>query len=575
MVRVDFINENKFIQVKEGTKLADCIRMAGLPIETPCNGVGICGKCKVRVKGELYPPSSEEKNFIDENGDIRLACLARVKGDLCVELLKSKGELRTINRGYGMDVKIDSPIQRILLPKIDKNNSIPYEEMIDYHIQSLGVYERLGKLEREENNSFYGIIHENILLDINENFDSILGIALDIGTTGISAYLVDLEGGEVLNRVSALNPQTQFGGDVLSRITYCIENSGGEKILKEILIKKVNSMIDELLEDQYNRNCVYALMVSANTTMLHLFLGIDPTSIARAPYRPVFLKRVDLKPKDIGIHINEGGMITLIPSASGYVGADILSGVAATGFDQRKDPSIFIDIGTNGEIVAIANGKMAATSTAAGPALEGMNISCGSRAEEGAIDTFSIDEDFNIFYTTIGGAKAKGICGSGLIDIGAYLIKRGIVLKSGKFNEDLDERIKNRLRDKGLYITEDIYISQKDIRQIQLAKGAIAAGVIMLLDEIGISIEELKEVVIAGSFGYHINPNSIQEIGIIPKGFKGKITFVGNSSVEGARLSLINRDILKNIEKLKDQIDVLELSKKETFQEYFIKSLNF
>jgi uncharacterized 2Fe-2S/4Fe-4S cluster protein (DUF4445 family) len=218
---------------------------------------------------------------------------------------------------------------------------------------------------------------------------------------------------------------------------------------------------------------------------------------------------------------------------------------------------------------------MAATSTAAGPALEGMNISCGSRAEEGAIDSFTMDEEYNISFTTIGNSPAKGICGSALIDIAAQLVEKEIVLKSGRFNNNLNPKISNRLREKKFYITEDIYISQKDIRQIQLAKGAIAAGISMLLKEVNIALEMVEEVVIAGAFGYHINPDSIKTIGLIPKGFKGKITFVGNSSIEGARLALINKGILETIIGFEDNIEIVELSTKDTFQDYFVAALSF
>jgi uncharacterized 2Fe-2S/4Fe-4S cluster protein (DUF4445 family) len=265
----------------------------------------------------------------------------------------------------------------------------------------------------------------------------------------------------------------------------------------------------------------------------------------------------------------------MLPSASGYIGADILAGITATGFNKKSGAAIFIDIGTNGEIAAINGGRIAAASTAAGPALEGMNISCGCRAEAGAIDSFCIDDNYNISYTTIGGIEAKGICGSGLIDIAAFFVKSEIVLKSGRFNVNLDHRIKGRLKDKSFYITDEIYISQRDIRQIQLAKGAIAAAIAMLLAEIDLPLEKVEEAVIAGAFGYHINPKSIMDINLIPKGFNGKITFVGNSSVEGARIALINKSMLKNMEALKDEITVLELSTKEKFQEYFVNELSF
>lgn len=574
MPEVNFIKENVVIEVEEGTKLIDCIRKAGLKIETPCNCIGVCGKCKVRAFGELYAKTHEEYKYT-ENDNIRLACLAKVKGNVTVEFLNEEKSLKTINRGFSIETKVDCRIKRIKLPLLDEKNFSPYKDTLGCSVSDIDVIKQIGLMERKRNEERCGITFNNQLLDIRDTINIPLGISVDIGTTGLSAYLLDLENGQVLNKVSALNPQTEFGGDVISRITYCIEEENGVDILSKCIREKVNSMIKELTGDKYNIENIYNVIIAANTTMLHLFLGVIPDAIAKAPYRSVFLDKLDFKAIELDIEINKSGILTLLPSASSYVGADILSGIVAVDFQNRKQSSIFIDIGTNGEIVAISEGRMAASSTAAGPALEGMNISCGSRAEEGAIDSFSIDKNYNITYTTIGEQEAKGICGSGLLDIVSSLIKFDIIHSTGRFNKELPESLKDRLRDKKFYITEEIYISQKDIRQVQLAKGAIASGIAMLLNEINIGIENIEEAVIAGAFGYHLNPESINTVGIIPKGFRGKINFVGNSSIEGARIALINKNKLKEMSEIKKDIRVIELSTREDFQDHFIKALNF
>jgi len=306
-----------------------------------------------------------------------------------------------------------------------------------------------------------------------------------------------------------------------------------------------------------------------------LLIGEDPESIAKAPYTAVFLNKQERSGKDMGLKINEEGTVILLPSASAYVGADIISGIVATAFINKNNNAIFIDIGTNGEIVVNCRGELIASSTAAGPALEGMNISCGLRAIEGAMDKFKIDENFSLVYSTIGGEKAIGICGSGLLDIASAFVKAGVVEKSGRFNSKMDEKLKVRLRDKKFYITEDIYVSQKDIRQIQLAKGAISAGIIMLLKELDIKIEEIDEVVIAGAFGYHVEAESIKTIGLIPKGFNGEVSFVGNSSVEGAALAAINDKMVNKMTEIKEKLKVVELSTKADFQDFFVRELNF
>jgi uncharacterized 2Fe-2S/4Fe-4S cluster protein (DUF4445 family) len=574
MPQIKFVNENISIEVEEGTKLINAIRKAGLKIETPCNSVGKCGKCKVKVFGELYPKTKEELKHTYEE-DIRLACIAKVKGDVQIELLNESKSLKTINKGTSIEVKINSSVKKIKLLNINEKSFIPYVNTIDYKIENINVLRGIGTLERKESKEFYGITYKKNIIDIREKIDILLGVAVDIGTTGLSAYLVNMENGEILNKISALNPQTEFGADVISRITYGMNNENGIDDLSRSIRKKINSMIKELVEDKYSCDDIYSIIIAANTTMLHLFLGVIPDTIATAPYRSVFLDKLDFKADQLDIEINSEGILTILPSASSYVGADIVAGVIAIDFQNQKCPSIFIDIGTNGEIVTVFDGKMAASSTAAGPALEGMNISCGMRAEEGALDKFNIDENLDISYSTIGNVTAKGICGSGLIDIVASLVKCNIILSTGRFNKDLPEKIKGRLRDKKFYITDDVYISQKDIREVQLAKGAIVAGVNMLLKELNARIKDIEEVVIAGAFGYHINSDSIKTIGLIPKGFNGKITFVGNSSVEGARIALINKEKLKEMSKIKEKINVIELSMREDFQDNFIKSLNF
>jgi len=570
---VHFTKNDLSIEVTKGERLTECIRAAGLVLENPCNGLGLCGKCRVKAWGDLYPPEGLESGFINAP-DVRLACLARVKGEVWIELPSKGHQLKTINQGFAIEVDVDSSVKQVLLPPAEKTAQ-PYLGRLPYHSESMGIFQKAGKLEQAGTRQIYGVIMDNDLIDLGAEPAEILGVAIDIGTTGISAYLLDLATGEVLQKESCLNPQTEFGGDVLSRISYCLENPQGPDQLRKSIIGKLNELVINLTGNASRAERVYQVVIAGNTTMLHFVLGVYPGSIARAPYRPVFLEQVDLKAWEAGLQICPEGRVTLLPSASGYVGADILAGLVATAFDKKDVPAVFLDIGTNGEIVANLGGRLIATSTAAGPALEGMNISCGCRAEEGAIDTFLIDDEFELHFTTIGDAAPKGICGSGLIDITAAMVKRKLVLATGRFNPKLDPRLQARVRDKKFYLTDDIYISQTDIRQIQLAKGAIAAGVTLLLEEAGIPLEAIQEAVIAGAFGYHINPDSIREIGLLPKGFKGKINFVGNSSAEGARLALLNKGVMAQIKELKNRIEVLELSTNPCFQDYFVKALGF
>lgn len=568
---VNIIEENISIEVKENTILLDAIRSGGLNIETPCNGMGFCGKCKVIAIGSMSEPTDEEKKIINQNKQERLSCMAKVIGNLEVYLPLKKEQLKTINQGASIKVEIDSTVKITQLPKLNRKECTSYVDLLNYEAISVNIYNKLSKLENSNIEDVFGVVYQNNLLDIVKEEIEIYGLAIDIGTTGISYYLINLNNGKIIKQKSSLNPQTMYGGDVLSRITFCMENEDGTRKLQNLIVEEINKSIKELIDEIDN---LYHICIAANTTMLHLLLGINPKSLAKAPYRAVFLETNDLKVSEIGIKANDEAILDLIPCASSYIGGDIISGLLASGF-QNKNKAVFIDIGTNGEIAVIFDNKISATSTAAGPALEGMNIEYGCRAQSGAIENFYIDDEYNISYKTIGNKKAIGICGSGLIDIVAALVKRDIIMKSGRWNKKLDIRVANRLRDNKFYITDEIYISQKDIRQIQLAKGAIAAGVILLLNQRKITIQEVKTIYIAGAFGYHVNAESIKTIGLIPKGFNGNIEFLGNTALEGARLAITNTTFRSELRDLSKSIEIFELSLSYDFQEVFIKELNF
>lgn len=574
MATVNFIEENISIEVEKNTSLLDSIRNAGLDIETPCNGMGFCGKCKVIATGDLSEPTSEEKDIINIATQERLSCVARVMGNVDVKLIGGQDILKTINKGYSIDAIADGTVKSIRLPIINKKDSTPYVDYLGYNLGSIDLYKKISIIEGDNPEEIWGVTFDKELLDISKRPKRILGVALDIGTTGVSYYLIDISTGQLIKNLSSLNPQTIYGGDVLTRIAYCMEDPLGSEKLKKLIVDEINKTFERLVDSRYEIDNIYHVVISANTTMLHLLLGINPQSLAKSPYRSIFLDSNNIKSKEIGIKANAEAIVSIIPSASSYVGGDIVSGIMASNFQDNKQ-AIFIDIGTNGELAALSKGRIVATSTAAGPALEGMNIECGCRAQGGAIETFHIDEEYNISYKTIGNLEAIGICGSGLIDIAGALVKMNILMKSGRWNKDLDNRIADRLVDKKFYITDNIYISQKDIRQIQLAKGAIAAGIIVMLDEIGLNIENVSKAYIAGAFGYHINPENIKNIGLIPKGFNGEIIFLGNTSLEGARLALINKECLQKTYSIKDNMLVLELSLRENFQEIFVKQLNF
>ncbi len=575
MPKVSFVNENISVEVDKNTILLDAIRKANLNIETPCNGLGVCGKCKVIARGLLSEPKYPETRMINEGKFERLSCMAEVLGDVEVELIEKKKVLKTISKGYSIELPLDSPIKLVSLPEIDKASFVPYLDSLGYKVDSPEIYRKTAFIERGKIKDMWGVVYEDkLLLDITSFKQDVLGLAVDIGTTGLSFYLIDLTTGKTVGSMSSLNPQTQYGGDVLTRITYCMENPEGALKLQKLIIDEINHSMEKIIGTTYTIDSIYHIVIGANTTMLHLLLGVNPELLSQAPYRSIFLTCEYLRARDLTLGGNPEALLTLIPSASSYVGGDVVSGIMASGF-RNNESALYIDIGTNGELAALKDGKIICTSTAAGPALEGMNIECGCRAEDGAIEKFDMDEDYNIEYSTIGNEKARGICGSGLIDIVGALVRRGIVNKTGRWNKNINPKIADRLVDKKFYISNEVYISQKDIRQVQLAKAAIAAGVIMMLDGIGTSIGEIPLVYIAGSFGYHIDQKNIIEIGLIPKGFDGEIKFLGNTSLEGARLALTNKACTKEVYRIKKEMEVLELSLKDNFQDIFVAELNF
>ncbi|MGN1410494.1 MAG: ASKHA domain-containing protein, partial [Eubacteriales bacterium] len=323
------------------------------------------------------------------------------------------------------------------------------------------------------------------------------------------------------------------------------------------------------------------VIYSGNTTMIHLATNVDPTSLGKFPYTPKIRGGNDI-PADM-LDISPFGLVYLPPIISSYVGPDITSGVLASQIEKKKGTTLFIDIGTNGEMVIAKDGSLSATSTAAGPAFEGMNITYGMRAGKGALEMFQIDDGGNIETHTIGDVKATGICGSGLLDIVGELVKTGVVGPNGKiippekgsYPENLKQYVVSFEGKPAFRVTDDVYLTQKDVRQVQLAKGAVRAGIEAFLLSQNVRAEDVDLVEIAGSFGYHLRAKSLINIGLLPKEFEGKVSFVGNTSKSGGKAFLLNTDLRRYMEELVGKIDSVELSNREGFNKIFVNALNF
>lgn len=392
------------------------------------------------------------------------------------------------------------------------------------------------------------------------------GIALDLGTTSLVFYLVNLVTGSIVETKAVLNPQAQFGADVISRISYASEKEGGLLKLQEVILNSINEQLDHFVEiAEITRNEIVKITVSGNTTMLHLLLGVDPLSIALAPFTPTFIQEQNLLGKDLNLHCHAEGEIKIMPSISAYVGADIVSGIASIKPSEERKNYLFMDLGTNGELALATREGILCCATAAGPALEGARISCGMGAMEGAISTFSDDG-----YSVIGDTAPTGICGSGLIDVIAHLVKNDLVAGDGLLKEEFIVVPADQSEN-----GKPISITQQDIREVQLAKSAIAAGVNILVKEAGLSFHDIDAVFLAGGFGNYINAESAMKIGLISPKFKNKIVALGNTSGTGAVLAQKSVQFDDVIKRLLEKTQYIELSGHEDFALDFAMNMMF
>jgi uncharacterized 2Fe-2S/4Fe-4S cluster protein (DUF4445 family) len=385
------------------------------------------------------------------------------------------------------------------------------------------------------------------------------GAALDIGTTTLSAKLVDPDTLRPIATYSALNDQRILGADVITRIQAARKGRTGD------LYKLVNRQVDRILRtfiEQYDLDRIETLMVSGNTTMLHLFTNTDPSAMGEVPFTPVFLEKKELRGPELTLPAEK---IILLPSISAYVGSDIVSGLGFLDVLGEEKPGILIDIGTNGEMALFNRGQILCCSTAAGPAFEGAEISCGIGSVRGAIDKVEMNGD-RLEFTTIGGAPVRGICGSGLIDAIAVMLDEAVIEESGAFSDD-DCR--------GFTITEGITLTNRDIRQVQLAKSAIMSGIKLLCKNAGLGPEEIEKVCIAGGLGFFINKQNAVKIGLLPEEFLKKISICGNLSLKGAELSLGDPAFLQRCDKIIEKSRLFELASDPLFMDVFTENMLF
>lgn len=580
------------IEAEQGTNLLKLLDRNSLYISNPCGGKGTCGKCKVRVKGMEHGISPRESQLLGQASlkeGFRLACYLDVKNDIEVTLDTDEKAANIMTQVHS-NVEQLNPIvtkEYITLEAAGLNNSFSDVERMNLgKVDSIDILRKLAKLVTSDKTDVTLVRYMDRLIGVEkgDTRDKLYGIAADIGTTTIAIYLINLNTGKTESVYSCLNPQKAYGDDVITRIQYSVENDDGLKQLNEAVIVCFNKAISTLSEKMnIDSKNIYSMVLAGNTTMLHLFMGIDPKRLSVSPFVPVTTSLEEFCASALGLGINPEAYVSVLPGVSAYVGADTLCAILGSSMLNEGETALLVDIGTNGEIALYANDRIYSCSVAAGPAFEGAHLRNGVGGIEGAICKVILTKD--IYYTTIGNVEPIGICGSGIIDATAQLLEKGLIDYTGRMldieelSSDIDEKIKAGLTQadgmSAFELYNNIYVTQKDIREIQNAKAAIAAGIKTLAKYAGVKLDEIQKVYLAGGFGSYINVASALKIGLLPSEFEGKVTACGNAAGTGAIMALNSKACFRQLEAIKEKTTYIELSGNNEFVDYYIESMTF
>ncbi len=641
-------------EVKKGLTIIEASRELGVDIETLCGGKKVCGKCKVRIEEgffEKYGIASsrshvsdwqeEEEKFINREqrgAGYRLGCCARVEGDILIF------------------VPEESRAGKQVVSKAARDIPIEWDPAVNYYYVELSeptIQEPTGDLERisEELNRKYDLknldidyltlqnlsnqlrkgkwkvtvaiwMNKEILQVLPGKLKNYYGMAIDVGTTTVAAYLCNIATMEVLDTVSMMNPQCKYGEDVMSRITYHMMHQDGLTKMSADIITGLNSLVTQACEathppkkgkekngsdkEEYikieqdthylclNPTDIIDMTIVGNTAMHHILLKLNPEYVGMAPFPPAVHKSMDIKARDLGIRINESAYVHILPNEAGFVGADNVGVLIAEEPYKKDEMQLIIDIGTNGELVLGNKKKLISSSCATGPALEGAQLTFGMRAAPGAIERIKIDPDSHeVDYKVIGRdtwktyskseeMQTKGICGSGILDLFAELYRSGVILKSGRFNPNQKNSRFRKNSDNNqpefviawaneTTIGKDIVITQKDVRQIQLAKGALYCGCKLMMRRMG--IDKVGKVKIAGAFGTHVDREKALIMGLFPDCEIEKIISIGNAAGDGARAALLNREKREEANWVSRNVEYIELTVEKDFQQQFMEAM--
>jgi uncharacterized 2Fe-2S/4Fe-4S cluster protein (DUF4445 family) len=604
-VELTFTPSGRSVRVPPGVSVFDAASWNGIAIDSTCGGHGTCKKCKIQVVDGSVPVSRlDVRSFTPDQlkDGWRLACLAQATRDLTVEVPPLVTRPKAATVGVGRQVILRPAVQKRYV-ELDEPSLADQRTDLDRLRDSIDDLEltpdlhtlrRLPKVLRESDFKVTAVVVDEELIDVEPGDTTSVryAIAFDLGTTTVVATLLDLTTGTPVAVHSMLNKQQPFGGDVITRISSTMMDPEALGRLQELAQQTLAELASDVCQEgDVDPNHVYEVALAGNATMTALVLGIDPEPLGVAPFVMSTATPTGLRATDLGLALHPGARAHLFPALGAYVGGDIVAGMLATGMDRDKRLRLFIDVGTNCEIVLGDGDRIVSTAAPAGPAFEGGAIRCGMRAAEGAIEVVKLDDDVTL--QVIGDVEARGLCGSGLVDAVAELVKVGLLDASGRFVTDeaakeIAPSLAERLSQVGeervfvLHRPEDaadtadtVYLSQRDVRELQFAKAAIATGWSLLLEELDVSPGDVQQVLLAGSFGSYLSPASAVRIGLVPKLPVLRIVSAGNVAGEGAKMALLSLRERTGARTLLEEVRYVELSDRSDFNDKFVDQLSF
>ena len=619
--KVTFLPYNIHIDVPAGESVIRAAMEAGVHINASCGGEGVCGKCRVRVEqGSVKGGISEHLSGQDRDKGYRLACKALVDQDVVIRIpvesaIDTSVLLRQTPRATARikqmnfdDIKEQGlfvpPMEKIYLelPPADSKDNLPdITRLVNYlHIQHdernlevpLPVIRKIPSVFREQDFNVTVTVarpvratgkNQIVNVEPGDTTACNYAIAMDIGTTTVYGQILDLASGEVLAEAGRFNGQISYGEDVITRIIYA-EKPGGLDRLQEVVVETINEVLAKIIKKSgVNRESISVMTLAGNTTMTQLLLKVDPRHIRRSPYVPAASIYPAIKACDLGIQLDDHVTLLVYPQVSSYVGGDIVAGVMGSGMYRTEKLTLFLDIGTNAEVVIGNKDWMACAACSAGPAFEGGGIEFGMRAARGAIEDFSIDPGtLEPMIVTIGNVRPKGICGSGLITMVANMFEMGVINNQGKFDRDLGTSRIRQTKDVWEYvlayaaetqIDRDIVLTEIDIENLIRAKGAIYSGCMTLLTEVGMGPDDIEQIILAGGFGSYVDLEKAMVIGLLPEISPEKVTYVGNSSLLGARMSALTNRIRQEVVGVTNMMTSFELSETPSYMDNYVAAL--